>query len=88
MAGEATLAIEGLLASCRCLNLTPITVYEAVRAASRCQMRIFDAHVWAAARLNGIETIVSEDTQSRPVIEGVRYVNPFAREFRNAQLGL
>jgi len=85
---EATRAVEGLLASCRCLDLTPITVYEAVRAATRYQMRIFDAHVWAAARLNGIETIISEDAQSQPVIEGVRFINPFAAGFLLEHIGL
>lgn len=85
---EATRAIEGLLASCRCVDLTPMTAYEAVRAAGRYGMRIFDAHIWATARLHGIETIVSEDAQSQPAIEGVRYVNPFARGFRLATLGL
>lgn len=85
---EATRAIEGFLTSCRCVDLTPMTLYEAVRAASRYGMRIFDAHVWATARLNGIDTIVSEDRQSQPLIEGVRYVDPFARGFRLARIGL
>lgn len=85
---EATRAIEGFLSSCRCLDLTPMTVYEAVRAASRYGMRVCDAHVWATARLHGIETIVSGDAQGRPAIEGVRYINPFARGFRLTQIGL
>lgn len=85
---EATAAVEAILASCRCVDLTPVTAIEAVRAAARYQMRIFDAHIWAAARLNGIDTILSEDAQSRPTIEGVRYVNPFAEDFALAQIGL
>jgi predicted nucleic acid-binding protein len=85
---DALRAVEALLASCRCLDLTPITAFEAARAASRYQMRIFDAHIWAAARLNGIETILTEDAQSRATIEGVTYVNLFAPNFTPSQIGL
>lgn len=83
---DALRAIEAILASCRCLDLTPITAFEAARAANRYQMRIFDAHIWAAARLNGIGTILTEDVQSRATIEGVRYVNLFAPDFTLAQI--
>ncbi len=85
---EAVAAVEALLASFRCVDLTPMTVYEAVRATSRYNMRIFDAHVWATARLNGIDIILSEDAQSQPVIEGVRYVDPFRPSFKLAHIGL
>jgi len=84
----ATSVAYDLLASCRCLDVTPLTTAAALNRAVNSQMRIFDAQIWAAARLNGIETILSEDTQGRPVIEGVWYVNPFATGFRLAQLGL
>ena len=84
----ATSVAYDLLASCRCLDVTPLTTAAALDRALNSQMRIFDAHVWATARLNGIETILSEDAQSQPAIEGVRYVNPFARGFRLAQIGL
>ncbi len=85
---EAAMAVEALLASCRCLDLTPLTVHEAARAAVRYKMRIFDAHIWASARLNSIDTILSEDTQSQPTIEGVRYVDPFLPSFRLSHIGL
>lgn len=85
LAGERAL---GILAISLCLELTTATVAEAVRAALVFQMRIYDAHIWAAARVNGIRTILTEDTQSQPVIEGVRYVDPFAANFKLAQIGL
>lgn len=85
---DALRAIEAILASCRCLDLTAITAFAAARAANRYQMRIFDAHIWAAARVNGIETILTEDAQSRAAIEGVRYVNLFAPNFTPSQIGL
>ena len=77
-----------ILAGALCLDLTPATTHEAIRAALTFQMRIYDAHIWAAAKLNGIRTILTEDQQSQPNIEGVRYVDPFAANFKLAHIGL
>jgi predicted nucleic acid-binding protein len=46
---------------------------------------IYDAvryFCWAAARLNQIPVIFSEDFRAGAVFEGVRYVNPFAQGFQ------
>lgn len=85
---EAVVAARAILASSRCVDLTALTILEAARAAARYQMRIYDAHIWAAAHANGIDTILTEDTPGRPSIEGVRYVNPFGPSFKLAQIGL
>jgi len=37
----------------------------------------WDAQIWAAARLNQIPVVVSEDFNSGSMTEGVRFVNPF-----------
>ena len=85
---RAARAVDWLLSSVRCLDLTPVTAFMATRASERYGMRVFDAHVWSAAFVNGIDLIITADVPGRNPIEGVRYVNPFGRGFTLAQLGL
>jgi predicted nucleic acid-binding protein len=40
-----------------------------------------DTQVWAAARLNQVPVIFSEDFNSGSALEGVRFINPFAPDF-------
>jgi hypothetical protein len=49
-------------------------------------MRIYDAQIWAVARVNGVRHILTEDVPGRAEIEGVRYHNPFSSRFRMADL--
>ncbi len=67
------------------LDLTPLIVLEAARGAYQHQMRIWDAQIWATARLNQIPVILSEDFSDGAVIEGIRIVNPFAEHFELAE---
>ena len=57
-------------------------VLEAARGVLDHNMSYYDAQVWASARLNQIPIIFSEDFNDGSVIEGVRFVNPFAGGFR------
>jgi predicted nucleic acid-binding protein len=57
-------------------------VLEAARGARDYQMHFWDAQIWATARLNQITYILSEDFNTGSVIEGVRFVNPFAPDFQ------
>ncbi len=62
----------------------PVTldiVKDAAAAVSTYQMSVWDALIWAVAFRNGVRTILTEDMQSRPVIAGVLYVNPFDPDF-------
>jgi predicted nucleic acid-binding protein len=68
--------------------ITEMMTREAVRGARDHQLNIYDAQIWAAAKLGGIDIVLSEDSQSRASIEGVRYVDPFAAAFKVAQIGL
>jgi predicted nucleic acid-binding protein len=43
-------------------------------------MSLWDAQVWATAKLNQIPVVLSEDFASGSVIEGVLFENPFASE--------
>jgi predicted nucleic acid-binding protein len=45
-------------------------------------MRIWDAQIWATARLNQIPVVLSEDFSDGAVIEGIRIVNPFTVSFQ------
>lgn len=63
------------------LDLTPAIVLEATRGMRDHRFAYYDAQIWAAARLNQIPVIFSEDFASGSTLEGVRFVNPFAADF-------
>ena len=62
-------------------NLTTQIVLEAGRGVRDHRLAYYDAQVWAAARLNQITVVFSEDFQDGQVLEGVRFANPFADVF-------
>jgi predicted nucleic acid-binding protein len=62
--------------------LTSQVVLEAVRGVQQYRFNFWDAQIWAAARLSQISTVLSEDFNPGAVIEGVRFVDPFADDFR------
>ncbi len=80
--------LESWLDTSECLNLTAETSSEALRACRKYQMSIYDAQMWAVAKVYAIPTLITQDLQSQPVIEGVRYVNPFLPAFKLADIGL
>lgn len=62
-------------------DLTPQIVLEASRGVKDHGLAYYDAQVWAAARLNQVSVIFSEDFQDGQVMDGVRFVNPFMDGF-------
>jgi predicted nucleic acid-binding protein len=78
---NATRRLNQLATAAIVYPITVEIVQDAVAAASRHQMSIWDALIWSVAFRNGIPVIVTEDMQSRTVIAGVRYVNPFDPDF-------
>jgi len=62
-------------------DLTPMIVLETGRGVRDYQLSYYDAQIWASARLNQVEVIFSEDFSDHAVLEGVRFVNPFAPAF-------
>jgi len=68
--------------------LSEAVVREAVRGAREYRLSIFDAQIWASAKLSGATIVLTEDNQSAEFIEGVRFVNPFAPGFLPEQIGL
>lgn len=64
------------------IDLTGMIILEAARGVRDHQFGFWDAQIWATARLNQIPVIFSEDFSANSVIEGVRFINPFAQEFQ------
>jgi predicted nucleic acid-binding protein len=80
-ASAAALLVDDVATATVVHPLTIDVVRTAVVAAGQYQISIWDALIWSVAFYNGIATILTEDMQSKPVIAGVRYVNPFAPDF-------
>ena len=66
--------------------LTPPVVLEAVRGVRDHQFPYYDAQIWAAAKLNQIPVVLSEDFDSGSTVEGVTFVNPFDPAFDTSGL--
>ena len=78
---DALRIVQAFALSWPILNLTPALVLEAGRGVSQYTLAYYDAQIWAAARLNQIGVIFSEDFNPGSILEGVRFVNPFAEAF-------
>jgi predicted nucleic acid-binding protein len=83
---DAITQVEAFLQSCRVLSLTPLAVLEACRCSDQYGIPIWDSFIWSVASLNSVPAIITEDTHG-PVLEGVRYINPFRPEFDITALG-
>ncbi len=73
--------LQAYQASFVIVSLTPAVVLEAVRGVRDHQLSYFDAQIWAAAKLNQIPIILSEDFNTGATLEGVHFVNPFESGF-------
>jgi predicted nucleic acid-binding protein len=78
---EALHQVELFMSIWPVFDLTPMVVIEACRGVQDHQLSYYDAQVWATARLNQVLIVFSEDFQHNQVLEGVRFVNPFAPDF-------
>ncbi len=74
--------IENHLQAWTVIELTGMIVLEAARGVRDHQFDFWDAQIWATARLNQIPVVFSEDFSAGTVVEGVRFVNPFAPDFQ------
>ncbi len=64
------------------MTLRGLAEAAAARAVRDHDLNFGDAQLWAAAKLNELDTILSEDFQPGSRLGGVRFVNPFAADFR------
>ncbi len=78
---EAVEQMNFLASTWPILSITRLVVLEAARGVRQHQLAYWDAQLWATARLNQIPVIFSEDFNAGAVLDGVRFVNPFAAEF-------
>jgi predicted nucleic acid-binding protein len=83
---EAHRQVDILLRTWPVVPITPLIVLEAARGVRDHRMAYWDAQIWATARLNQIPVVLSEDFTTGAVVEGVRFMNPFARQFDLAML--
>lgn len=78
---EAYDRIQNYLLAWEVLDVRGAIVLEAVRGVRTHKMAYWGAQIWASARLHQIAVIFSEDFNVGSVVEGVRFVNPFADGF-------
>ena len=81
-APQAYERMKNYLQSWTVIDLTGMIVLEAARGVCDYQFNFWDAQIWAAARLNQIPVVFSEDFNTGQVTEGIRFVNPFAEDFQ------
>lgn len=84
--GEAAQQAGNLAASWPVVPITGFIVLEAARGVEAHRLSYWDAQLWATARLNQIEVVLSEDFTDGRVIDGVRFRNPFTAAFDLAAL--
>jgi predicted nucleic acid-binding protein len=75
-AADAASQVADYARSWTVVDVTPPIVLEAIEGARRHRLAYRDAQIWAAAKLNQIEVIYSEDGPTGSTVGGVRYVNP------------
>ena len=63
------------------LDTTRETVIEAIRGVRMYRFSFWDSLIWAAANLNGVSYVLSEDFSHGQTLEGVTFLNPFADDF-------
>lgn len=85
-AAEAERSMTNYARSWPVFPITAQAVLEAVRGVQRYHFAYWDALIWATAKLNNVLTILTEDEPSSPLIEGVRFVDPFGATFDLNQL--
>lgn len=78
---QALVRINRLAQTCRVLDVTSAVVLEGCRGAAQHGMSIWDALIWAVAKLNQIPYVLTEDAEHGRTIEGVGFLNPFSSAF-------
>lgn len=75
---DASLQLDLLSRSFLVLDITAMIVLEASRGVREHRFSYWDAQIWAAARMNQVPVVLSEDFQDGASFEGVAFANPFA----------
>jgi predicted nucleic acid-binding protein len=78
---QAQQQVDNFIQTWTVMDTTAMVVQEAVRGVRMHRLSYYDAQVWAAARLNQIAIVFSEDFTDGHTVEGVRFVDPFSGAF-------
>jgi predicted nucleic acid-binding protein len=79
--GKALQYVQDYLLSFPTFPLTQSIILEAARGVRDYSVSFYDAQIWASAFINEVPVVFSEDFQDGQVLEGIRFVNPFAEKF-------
>jgi len=85
-AAEAERSLTNYARSWIIYDLTSLIVLEAVRGHQRHRLAYWDSLVWAAAKIDGVPNVLSEDFSDGSLLEGVKFINPFSSHFDIATL--
>jgi predicted nucleic acid-binding protein len=83
---EAAAQLELIARAARVLDLTAAIAFEALRGAGAHSLSMWDSLIWAAAKLNQVPFVLTEDFQHEHVIESVTFLDPFAATFDASML--
>ena len=78
---EAAENVSALIADWQVLDTTTDIVLEALRGVTRYQLAYWDSLIWAAAKLNGVPYVLSEDFTHGQTLDAVTFLNPFTPGF-------
>jgi len=83
---EAEQQVQSYLKAWPVTEVTPLIVLEAIRGVREHRFAYWDAQIWSTALLNQVPVVLSEDFQDGLIIEGIRFLSPFSRQFQLAKL--
>lgn len=78
---EAHAEVERFARLCRVLPISAAVVLEGCRGVVEHRFSIWDSLIWAAAKINQVPTVLTEDAEHARFLEGVRYFNPLLPGF-------
>ena len=73
--------IRAITLNYQVLDTTKDTVLAAVNGTRRYQLSYWDSLIWAAAKLNGVPYVLSEDFTHDQTLDAVTFLNPFTPGF-------
>jgi predicted nucleic acid-binding protein len=74
---DALTQVERLSRACRVVDVSAAVVMEGCRGVRDHHLSLWDALIWAAARLNQVSYVLTEDAEHGRFLEGVRFLDPF-----------
>lgn len=80
-AREALAQVDRFARSFHVLDVTRPVVLEGCRGAAHHGMSVWDALIWAVAKLNQVPYILTEDAEHGSFLEGIGFLDPFGSAF-------